>query len=168
MGAFDDNRVARVLAMVIIAVAALLAGYFIASVLASGQSPQQQGQEFKGVKVLENFVSPSSVRASETTYLTVRISNPLNDFVDVKVMIFVKGEVEKYATVSGFNVAKRGEGTWQWDWGSLPPLSEVKYVAGMAFNVPSGVAEIKYRVQVDVVVKGSTIDSRTFIIQVLT
>jgi hypothetical protein len=38
----------------------------------------------------------------------------------------------------------------------------------MAFNVPSGVAEIKYRVQVDVVVKGSTIDSRTFIIQVLT
>jgi hypothetical protein len=112
MGAFDDNRVARVLAMVIIAVAALLAGYFIASVLASGQSPQQQGQEFKGVKVLENFVSPSSVRASETTYLTVRISNPLNDFVDVKVMIFVKGEVEKYATVSGFNVAKRGEGTW--------------------------------------------------------
>jgi hypothetical protein len=38
----------------------------------------------------------------------------------------------------------------------------------MAFNVPSGVAEIKYRVQVDVVANGSTIDSKTFIIQVST
>jgi hypothetical protein len=168
MGAFDDGRAARVLAIIVIAIAALLAGYFIASVLASGQPPQQQSLEFKGVKVLENFVSPPSVRAGETTYLTVRLSNPLNDFVDVKVMIFVKGEVEKYVTVSGFNIVKVGEGTWQWDWGSLPPLSETKYVAGMAFNVPSGVAEIKYRVQIDVMVKGSTIDSRTFIIQVST
>jgi hypothetical protein len=118
--------------------------------------------------VLENFVSPPSVRAGETTYLTVRLSNPLNDFVDVKVMIFVNGEIEKYVTVSGFNVVKLGEGKWQWDWGSMPPLSEIKYVVGMAFNVPSGVAEIKYRVQVDIVVKGSTIDSRTFVVQVST
>jgi|GEM_PF-1419115 hypothetical protein len=168
MGAFDDSKAARVLAMVVIAVAALLAGYFLASALASGQSPQQQSQEFRGVRVLEAYVDPSSVRAGETTHLTVRVSNPLNDFVDVKVMILIKGEVEKYATVSGFNVVKLSEGAWQWSWGSLPPLSEVKYVVNMAFNVPSGVAEIKYRVQVDVVANGSTIDSRTFIIQVLT
>jgi len=168
MGAFDDSRATRVLAMVIIVVAALLAGYFLASALASGQSPQQQDQEFRGVKVLEAYVNPSSVRAGEATRLVVRVSNQLNDFVDVKVMILIKGEVEKYATMSGFNVVKLSEGTWQWGWGSLPPLSEVKYVANMAFNVPSGVAEIKYRVQVDVVANGSTIDSKTFIIQVLT
>ena len=168
MGAFDDSRAARVLVMVVVAVAALLAGYFIASALASAQPPQRQVQEFKGVRVLEAYVDPSSIKAGETTHLTVRVSNSLSDFVDVKVMIFIRGEVEKYATVSGFNVAKLDEGTWQWDWGSLPPLSEVKYVANMAFNIPSGVAEIKYRVQVDVVAKGSTIDSKTFIIQVLT
>jgi len=168
MGAFDDSRVARVLTMVVIAIAALLVGYLVASALASGQPPQQQVQEFRGVKVLEAHVSPSSVRAGEVTHLTVRVSNPLGDFVDVKVMIFIKGEVEKYATISGFNVVKLDEGTWQWDFGSLPPLSEVKYVANMAFNVPSGVAEIKYRVQVDVMANGSTIDSKAFVIQVST
>jgi len=168
MGAFDDNRVARALTMVVIVIAALLAGYLIASALASGQSPQQQAQELRSVKVLEAYVDPSSVRAGEMTHLSVRVSNPLDDFVDVKVVILIKGEVEKYATISGFNVVKLGEGTWQWDFGSLPPLSEVKYVANMVFNVPSGVAEIKYRVQVDVMADGSTIDSKAFVIQVST
>jgi len=168
VGAFDDSRATRVLALVIIAAAALLAGYFLASALASGQSTQQQNQEFRGVRVLEAYVDPLSVRAGEATRLIIRVSNQLNNFVDVKVMILIRGEIEKYATMSGFNVVKLSEGTWQWEWGSLPPLSEVKYVANMAFNVPSGVAEIKYRVQVDVVANGSTIDSKTFIIQVST
>ncbi len=168
MGAFDDSRAARVLVMVVIAIAALLAGYFIASALASGQSQQEQNQGLGGVKVLEVSINPSSVRAGEPTHLVVRVSNLLNDFADVKVMVLIKGEVEKFVTVSGFNVAKLDEGTWRWDWGSLPPLSEIKYVANLVFNVPSGVAEIKYRVQVDVVARGLTVDSRTFIVQVST
>ncbi len=168
MGAFDDSRAARILVVIIVAVAGLLAGYFMASALASSQSSQGRVQEFRGVKVLEAHINPPSINAGERTYLTVRVSNPLGDSVDVKVMILIKGEVEKYATISGFNLVKLSEGIWQWDWGSLPPLSEVKYVAGMSFNVPSGVAEIKYRVQVDVMARGSIIDSRTFIVQVST
>ncbi|MEM2725415.1 MAG: hypothetical protein QXP47_06585, partial [Candidatus Nezhaarchaeales archaeon] len=67
---------------------------------------------------------------------------------------------------SGFNVVKISEGVWRWDFGVLPPLSEVKYVANLVFNIPSGIAEIKYRIYVDVVANGSTVDSRTFVIAV--
>ncbi|MEM2213696.1 MAG: hypothetical protein QXD66_00665 [Candidatus Nezhaarchaeales archaeon] len=164
MGAFDDNRRALLLiGMVAIAVIALMS-FLIASAL----TPQQQQvvPEFRGVKVLEAYTNPSSVKVGEPALLIVRVSNNLNHNAEVKVFISIKGEVEKYVTVSGFNVVKISEGVWRWDFGVLPPLSEVKYVANLVFNIPSGIAEIKYRIYVDVVANGSTVDSRTFVIAV--
>ncbi|MEM0240419.1 MAG: hypothetical protein QXP29_03015 [Candidatus Nezhaarchaeales archaeon] len=164
MGAFDDNRGALLfIGVIAIAVVALMSFLIVSAI-----TPQQQQvvPEFRGVRVLEAYTNPSSVRVGEPALLVVRVSNNLNHNAEVKVFISIKGEVGKYVMVSGFNVAKIGEGVWQWDFGVLPPLSEVKYVANLVFNIPSGIAEIKYRLYVDVVANGSTVDSRTFVIAV--
>lgn len=164
MGAFDDNRRVLVFIGAIAVAVIILMGFLVASAL----TPQQQQgvPEFRGVKVLEASITPLSVKVGEPALLVVRVSNNLNQNAEVRVLISIKGEVERFVIASGFNVVKIGEGIWLWDFGTLPPLSEVKYVANLVFNIPSGIAEIKYRLHVDVAANGSTVDSRTFVIAV--
>ncbi|MEM4576163.1 MAG: hypothetical protein QW701_01730 [Candidatus Nezhaarchaeales archaeon] len=156
---YDSNQ--RVVFLgALAAVVAFLVGYFAVPALVA----QERGQ---GVEILEAKITSASIKASEPTFLVVRVSNVQSSYTDFKVLISIKGDVERYVTIRGFNVEKIGDGVWQWSFGIMPPFSEVKYVVELTFNIPSGIAQIKYRIHVDFLVDGSTIDGRDFVVEVL-
>ena len=159
MSLFDFDRRAAVVVGLAVVVAAFLIGYLVVPTLLAQQQPQD-------VELLEANIVPTSVKAGQPSSLIVRIANNLDENINVKVLLVIEGDIEKYVSITGFNVEKISNGVWQWDFGIMPPSSEVKYVAKLAFNIPSGIAEIKYRVHVDFVANGSSFDSRDFIIKV--
>lgn len=158
MSAFDfDKRATVVVGLAI--VAAFLVGYLIVPTLLAQQQPQT-------VELIEAKMIPTSVKAGQPSSLIVRIANNLDQNADVKVLLVIEGDVEKYVSITGFNVKKVSDGVWLWDFGIMPPGSEVKYVAKLVFNIPSGIAEIKYRVHADFVANGTSFNSEDFIIRI--
>ncbi|MCS7139358.1 MAG: hypothetical protein N3F04_00990 [Candidatus Nezhaarchaeota archaeon] len=150
----------RVVVLVVaIVVVTFLTSYFI-TLLPSAQKQQN------GVRLLNASFSLSSVKSGEPVVLTVRVANELNDSVYVDVLLSIGGEVEKYVEVAGFNIKKIREGTWLWNLGLMPPGSEIKHVAKLTFNIPSGIAEIKYRLRAEFIANGTTFDSKDLLIKV--
>lgn len=159
MNPFEANKKATVLIGVAIATAAFLLSYLLMPTLIAQRQPQ-------GVELIEARLTPLSVKSSQPATLTVRIANNLNENVNVTVLISINGDVEKYVNVTGFNIEKVSKGLWLWRFGVMPPSSEVKYVAKLIFSIPSGIAEIKYRVHVDYMADDTLFESEDFIIKV--
>jgi len=161
MALVDLDRRAVFGVSIALIVAGFLIGYFVVPMFIHHEQP-------KGITVLEAYITPSEVKSEQPTSLVVRVSNNLEEYANVTVLISIEGDVERYVNISGFRISKQSPGLWNWSFGVMPPHSEVKYVAEMTFNVPSGIAEIKYRVNVYFEANGSIFDSKTFIIKVST
>ncbi|MEM2025838.1 MAG: hypothetical protein QXW94_06070 [Desulfurococcaceae archaeon] len=162
MNAFEEKRgrPALVVGLLVVA-AAFLLGYMIVPMLtAQSRAPEQ-------LRVVEAGVSPSVAKSGEALSLSVKVANDLGREVNFEVLLVIGGELEKYVNITGFNVEKVGHGSWRWCFGAIPSASEVKHTVKVVFSIPSGIAEVKYKVHAEFLADGRSVGGRDFVVTIL-